>query len=145
MRADETPAAEMWRRTLAQIPSIFGRLVYLSSLRDPNSGLYQHFGFAQRFTEREADRTIRRSHSNMFADWLSFSLEEQKADLEKYLDVLGGDTGTVLANWLDWPPFMNWIPAQSRPVERDLFRTDLETVLEVIRREYAAASPGRTA
>jgi hypothetical protein len=145
MRADETPAAEVWSRTLFQIHSIFGRLVYLSSLRDPNTGAYQHFGFAQRFSEREADRTIRRSHMNAFSDWLWFSLEEQRTDLEKYFDSIGGDRRAILGAWREWPPYMNWLPAQSRPADRELFRSDLEIVLDLIRQDFAASSPGRTA
>jgi len=140
MRADETPSAELWSRTLLQIPSAFGRMVYLASLRDPNSGQYQHFGFSQRFSEREADKTIRRSHNNIFMDWLCFSLEQQRIDLEKYLDSLSEDRRTILANWLEWPPFMNWIPAQSRPADRELFRSDLEIVLELIRQDSGGAA-----
>jgi hypothetical protein len=145
MRADETPAAELWQRTLAQIPSVFGRLVYLASLRNANTGVYEHFGFSQRFGERESGRTIKHSHVNMFRDWLCFSLEEQKDDLERYLDSADGDRRTIVATWLEWPPFMNWIPAQTRPVERKLFQTDMEVVLDLIRREYAVASPGQDA
>jgi hypothetical protein len=145
MRADETPAAELWSRTLVQIPSLLGRLVYLSSLRDPNSGQYRHFGFSQRFTEREADKAIRRSHSNTFTDWLCFSLEQQRNDLEKYLDSLEGDRQTILENWRAWPPYLNWIPAQSRPADRELFRSDLEIVLDLVRQDLDGASRGRIA
>jgi hypothetical protein len=145
MRQDETPAAELWRRTLSRIDSVFGRLVYLASLRDPNTGVYQHFGFAQRFSEREADRTIRRSHANTFSDWLWFSLEQQREDLEKYLESVGGDRRAILGAWREWPPYMNWIPAQSRPVDRELFHSDLEIVLDLIRQDFAGASPGRSA
>jgi hypothetical protein len=145
MRADETPAAELWSRTLAQIPSVFGRLAYLASLRDPNTGKYEHFGFAQRFSEREADKTIRRSHSNVFMDWLCFSLEQQRGDLEKYLDSTGGDVRAILTNWREWPPYMNWIPTQSRAADRELFRSDLEIVLDLIRQDFDGVSPGRTA
>jgi hypothetical protein len=145
MRADETPSAELWSRTVLQIRSVFGRLVYLASLRDPNSGQYQHFGFAQRFSEREADRTIRRSHANVFSDWLCFSLEQQRADIEVYLDSVGGDRQTILANWREWPPYMNWIPAQSRPSDRELFQSDLEMVLDLVRQDCDDVSTGRTA
>ncbi len=145
MRPDETPAAELWRRTLAQIPTTFGRLVYLASLRNPNTGQYQHFGFAQRFSERESDRTLKRSHTNVFSDWLCFSLEQQRNDLEIYLEESGEDKLTIISNWLELPPFMNWIPTQTREAERDLFRADLMTVLEIVKREYAVASSGPAA
>jgi hypothetical protein len=145
MRVDETPAAELWNRTLVQIPSVFGRLAYLASLRDPNSGQYQHFGFSQRFSDREADKTIRRSHSNVLLDWLCFSLEQQRADLEVYLDSVEPDRGTILANWREWPPYMNWIPAQTRAADRELFQSDLEIVFDLIRQDWGGASTDRIA
>ena len=140
MRADETPAAELWNRTLVQIPTVFGRLVYVAKLRDQNSGQYQHFGFSQRFSEREADKTISRSHKNIFMDWLCFSLEQQRTDLENYLDSVGGDRRKIIAKWREWPPYMGWIPPQSRPADRELFRSDLEIVLELIKDSDDAAT-----
>jgi hypothetical protein len=145
MRADETPAAELWNRTLAQIRSVFGRLVYVASLRDQNSGQYQHFGFSQRFTEREVDKTIGRSHKNVFRDWLCLSLEQQRTDLENYFVALEKDRNVILANWRDWPPYMSWIPPQSRPPDRELFRMNLEIVLELIRQDSGDAATGRSA
>jgi hypothetical protein len=140
MRADETPAAELWRRTLMQIPSVFGRLVYLASLRDPNTGSYQHFGFAQQVGEKEAEKTLRRSHSNIFSDWLCFSLPEQREQVETYLCEKGAEGPRVLANWKEWLPVTNWIPPQTLPVQRDLFQSDFKTVLELIIRGNSADS-----
>lgn len=145
MHQDESPAAELWRRTLSQIPSVLGRLVYMASLRDPNTGLYQHFGFAQRFTDREADKTLRRSHLNTFADWLCLSLEEQKQDLERYLGSLEGSNAAIVANWTRFPPFAAFIPVQSREGERELFLTDLKIILELLRQEYSVSLPDRDA
>jgi hypothetical protein len=145
MRADETPAAELWSRTLVKIPSVFGRLVYLASLRDLHSGRYQHFGFAQRFSESVADQTIRRSHKNVFMDWLCFSLEQQRQDLENYLKSLEGDHAVIVQNWLQWPPFMNWIPVQTKPADQELFRSDLEIILDLIRVDRGGVSTGRGA
>jgi len=131
MSLDVSASGELWRRTLSQIPSSFGRLVYLSSLRDPNTGEYQHFGFAQRFSDREADKTLRRSHADTFSDWLCFSLEEQKAELDLYLAGLPQDAATVVANWKLLPPFANLIPVPTREAQRELFLADLRMVLEL--------------
>ncbi len=132
MSLDVSPAGELWRRTLSQIPTLFGKLVYLSSLRNSNTGTYEHFGFAQRFTALQADKTLRRSHLDMFADWLCFSLEQQKTDLELYLGGLPEDRRMVLANWRLMPPFANLIPASAKLPERDLFLSDLVLVLGTI-------------
>src|SRR5271154_1725230 len=62
----EAAIAESWQRTLGAIPTLIGRLAYLSSLRNANTGSYEHFGLAQRIGEDEVDRTLRRSHMNTF-------------------------------------------------------------------------------
>ena len=87
----EGAIAESWQRTLATIPTLIGRLAYLSSLRNVNSGSYEHVGLAQRIGEGEVDRLLRRSHMNIFQEWLCFGLERQKEELEEYFSSLDGD------------------------------------------------------
>ena len=131
MSLNVSASGELWRKTLSQIPTLFGRLVYLSSLRDPNTGEYEHFGFAQRFTNKEADRTLRRSHTETFSDWLCYSLEEQKADLDLYLASLPLSSRTVIANWKRLPPFANLVPVPTREEQRALFLADLSLVVQL--------------
>jgi hypothetical protein len=39
---------ESWRRTIGGISTLLGRLAYLASLRNVNTGFYEHFGLAER-------------------------------------------------------------------------------------------------
>ena len=141
MKFDRSAAADLWRNTLSQIPTTFGRLIYLASLRDQNTGTYHHHGLAQMFGPEETDQALRQSHSQTFSEWLCFNLEQQKSDLEDYLDELEEDKKTILATWMRLAPYSNYVPASAREVERSLFMTDLETVLELLRYDYAVASP----
>jgi hypothetical protein len=135
------PAADLWRNTLAQIPTTFGRLVYLSSLRDQNSGQYEHFGLAQIFGHEHAAQTLAISHSEIFAAWLELALAQQKADLDRYLSGLDTDPGTVIATWIRISPHRNLLPASVRPHERDLFVSDVSMILELLRSEHGVACP----
>lgn len=145
LKLERGAAADLWRNTLSQIPTLFGRLVYLSSLRDSNSGIYEHYGLAQVFGAKEADRTLRQSHSQAFASWLNLNLEQQKSDLEDYLAGLEEDINAILANWIRLAPYRNLIPARAREVERQLYLTDLEVVLELLKFDHDVASPDPTA
>jgi hypothetical protein len=137
MDADrESLLAENWQRTLSRISSYPGRMAYLASLRNIHSGAYEHFGLAQRIGEPDADRLIRRSHVELFQEWLCFGLERQKSELAEYFSDLPGDKREIIATWLSLEPYGNWIPADSRDVERKLFFTDLSVVLDLIRSEY---------
>lgn len=132
--------SDTWQRTLSQIPTQLGRLAYLASLRNVNTGAYQHFGLSQRIGEGEADRILRRSHLTVFQEWLCFGLARQKEELEGYLSSLEGDRREIVANWLTLEPYGSWVPAESRDVERKLFYADLGVILELIRTEYHVAS-----
>jgi hypothetical protein len=136
----EAVIAESWQRTLGEIPTVIGRVAYLASLRNANTGTYEHFGLTQRIGAAESDRLLRRSHMSAFQEWLCFGLERQKDELEEHFSALEGDRREIVANWLTLEPFGSWVPGESRDVERNLFYADLGLVLELIRIEYGVAS-----
>jgi len=122
---------ESWRTVLYQIPTVFGRLVFLASLRDLATGHYYHPDLAQTLGVEEADRSLCSSHHQVFQQWLGFSLAEQRADLDEYLR-LGNAPRYAL-------PYRKLVPATARDVERQLYLTDLETLLELLKFEQGGA------
>lgn len=138
---DNSAAGDLWRHTLSQIPSVFGRLVYLSSLRDSNTNRYEHHGFALMFGETESNATLVESHAKTFQEWLCFTLEQQKADLDLYLSDLGENKETVVQAWLHLAPYRRLIPSSARRVEKQLYLSDFETLLVLLRNQYGVASP----
>jgi len=130
-QAARAPAALIWRKTLSQIPTVFGRLVYLASLRDAGTGRYSHEGLVRLLGREDADRTLCHSHHQVFSQWLGFSLAEQKSDLDEYLQVAGSPRYAV--------HYRNLVPATARDVERQLYLTDLETLLELLKFEHGGA------
>ena len=136
----EAAIAENWQRTLSTIPTVLGRIAYLASLRNVNKGTYEHAGLAQRIGEIESDLILRRSHCAVFQEWLCFGLERQKDELEEYFSDLEGDTREIVATWVTLPPFTDWVPVESRDVERELFCCDLRVVLELLRSDFGVAS-----
>lgn len=134
---DRTATSDLWIRTLAQIPSLFGRLVYLSSLRDVNTDEYQHHGLATMFGEEQTHRALRDSHELTFAEWLNFDMENQKADLDLYLSGLDTPKRTLLQTWLRIAPYKNFIPSSAGDDQRAHYLMMLETLLQLLRNEYA--------
>ena len=134
-------AGDLWRNTLSQIPSQLGRLAYLASLRDPNTGRYMHHGLSALYSEEEAHRVLSESHTATFVEWLTFTLEQQKADLDLYLSDLEGPKHTAVETWARLAPYRTFVPMAARPVETRLFLSDLETLLELLKNEYDVAWP----
>lgn len=131
-----TPAADLWRHTLVQIPTNFGRMVYLASLRNPNSGMYEHHGLAQIYGPDEADGTLRQSHMQVFSEWLCFGLDQQKEEVAEYMTGLEERLPLVIENWIRFSPYRNFVPADAREAERQLYLTDMEMVIEALRGEH---------
>lgn len=140
-RLERGAVPDVWRRTLSRIETIFGRLVYLAGLRDNNTGRYEHHGLALIFGDEDADRALRQSHEVTFAEWLSFGLEHQKADLDLYLAQLTARRRKTIETWLRLRPYRNLIPARTGDPERALYLSDFETLLELLKAEYGVVEP----
>src|SRR5216684_8066567 len=112
-RIERTGAADLWRNTLLQIPSVFGRLVYLSSLRND-----EHHD--------DARRALRESHASAFAEWLSLNLEEKKADLDLYLSTVASDKPSIPATWLSVAAYRTFIPDSASTLEKRLYAAEIE-------------------
>jgi hypothetical protein len=106
---------------------VFGRLVYLASLFDAAAGRYSHVSLNATLGAEDADRALCNIHHQVFSKWIGFNLAEQKADLDLYVRQSGGKE--ILYQ------YVNLAPRTAREVERQLYLTDLETLIELMRYE----------
>jgi hypothetical protein len=128
---------DLWERTLAQVPTVFGQMTYLASLRDGDSGRYGHYGLAQVYGEDAAHHAIQVSHERTFAEWVNYSLDKQRSDLEVYLDGIEEKRADILKSWRAITPYKTLVPAGAGDAERYLYVSDLEIILELLQNELA--------
>jgi hypothetical protein len=125
-------AADLFRHTLSRIPSVFGRLLYLGSLRDPHTGAYRHDGLAAAFGPDLSQQALRLSHNRVFREWLRMSLEQKHSDLSAYLDTLESPRSKVVNYWLESETYRSCVPGAASRAERAYFSSDVEELLELI-------------
>ncbi|HUA84068.1 MAG TPA: hypothetical protein VMB85_09440 [Bryobacteraceae bacterium] len=128
---ERSASGDLWKNTLSHIPTVYGRLTYLASLRDANSGVYRHHGLMTLFGREESAKALRESHNSVFAAWLNLPLAEKQAELISYLDGLEEPSGVVLDHWVR--AYRSLIPDGARKPEVELFSRDLDALLEVMR------------
>ena len=123
---------DFWQNTIAETPTVWGKLVYLASLRDENSGAYRHYALEKRLPPEDCHEILQQNHRAIFYDWLGLTLEEQKDDLLESWRDLAVDLPTVLATWDKLEPYRLYLPSETSRGDRELFLTDLRTILDLL-------------
>lgn len=124
--------SDLWRNTLLQIPTLYGRLSYLASLLDADSGRYRHHGLADVFGRNESHAALRDSHMEVFREWINLSLRDRHADLKQYLISLPERSERVIRNWRRSRVYRNSVPVAAGAMERELFHADIEALLRLL-------------
>lgn len=130
---ERSATADLFKNTLSRIPTLFGRIEYLASLRDSNSGVYRHHGLASIFGREESRTALSQSHDVVFREWLNLSLAEKKGDLSEYFDGLEDPLPVVLDHWASIRAYVSYVPASARESERELFCAELDVLLETFK------------
>lgn len=134
-KLERSALADLCKNTLSRIPTMCGRLIYLATLRDVNSGAYRHHGLTIAFGRDEALRALRESHQASFQGWLQLTLAEKNEDLRDYLRAIDDPEEEIVQHWLQSGVYRSYVPAAAMKPETDLFCRDLETLLELLRNE----------
>jgi hypothetical protein len=138
---ERSATADLFKNTLARIPTVFGRLAYLASLRDSNSGVYRHHGLASIFGRDESRRALSQSHQAVFQEWLNLPLAKKRVDLSAYFENLEDPLPVVLDHWTRIPTYRGYIPASARESERALFGAEFDVLLETLKCPDPPESP----
>jgi hypothetical protein len=139
-------ATEACLKEVSLIPTSYGRLVYLAGLRDPDTGKYEHYGFASSLSEARADRLLREYHEAIFNQWVGFPLEAKKADVDLYVASTGRpDKMEMIDTWLRLTPYKNLVPGSFQGPERQKHISDFEAILGLLKNVYGVASPDQAA
>ena len=120
-------------RTLSRIPCDLGRLIYLASTREYNTGNYYHEGLASRFTAEAARTALQIAHQQTFYKLSAFSLEDLVSELESYLRSTRENLEECLRVWQKLEPFRIAIPTDVNVTVARLFTSNLRLALAILR------------
>jgi hypothetical protein len=119
------------RRSLAAIPNTFGRLIYVSSLRE-SDGTYRHDGLSALYAEAAVQLALEECHEELFARVLETPLSEQEWDLRISLAALEGGIEGNLERWSKRERYEDLEPRGLPEYLYGLFASNLRLLLEVV-------------
>ena len=125
--------------TLAGIPGLFARLIYLASLRDLSSGRYEHAGLAALYPDAAIQQSIQLCHEQIFERILEASLSTQEDDLRACLEGMQGGFRAAVAHWRRLEVYRVLLPENSPDYLKELFCSNLRALLEILQEERSPA------
>jgi hypothetical protein len=119
-------------KSLSAIPTFYGRLSYVSSLRNPDSGCYEHDGLTSLYPEDSVQEGLTQCHEELFSRVLETPLREQELDLGKCLGGAGKEYSELVESLRDDRSYQNMCPDGLPEYLHDFFCSNMKVLLTVI-------------
>ncbi len=144
MDVDEA-AQDLRRRTLVGIERPLDRLIYLSSMRDYNTGIYYHDGLAAQFSQDIASQALAECHRQAFCELLGSSLKELVSQLEGYLAATHTSAVIFVAVWKSLEPYRVAVPVAADRLSAELLFSNLKVAMAILEERLTSRSTGQQA
>jgi hypothetical protein len=142
VQAPAVPCAGYLAGRLAEIPTAFGGLAFLASLRDRATGEYRDPAAGPEYDPAEISQSLQALHCRAFREWLILSLEDQRRDLAGYHATPEGRAAFLTFDRRELAAMLT--PAGIKDEERDLFDSDFTAVLSVLSQHQHHEERART-
>jgi hypothetical protein len=121
--------------TLSRIPSPFSRLVYLASLRDISTNVYEHAGLSAIYPKPAVQQALQQCHQELFERILETPLAVQEEDLRAHLRTLPNGSRRAAKQWRKLESYRALLPAESPEYLKELFCSNVRAMLEILEKE----------
>jgi hypothetical protein len=118
-------------RSLAAISSDYGRLYYVNSLKNADSGRYEHDGLTSLYPENAVQSGLSHCHEELFSRILETPLSDQESDLQACLDSAGDQFWDVVQNWRETRYFREMCPEGLPDYLQELFCSNMNALLAI--------------
>lgn len=126
------------RAGLEALPNDLTRMLYLSSLRDCNSGRYLHPQLSTNLGVDEAHRALSACHDRIFLRLLAIPVAQYVFQLEEYIRYARTERNTILETWQSLEAYRATVPVRAQPVYRDIFFLNVEVALVILERNLVS-------
>jgi hypothetical protein len=132
-RVDEV-AWKASEEILSILPNDLTRLIYLTSIRDYNSGTYRHPVLSRQFDATVAHRVFELWHQEIFARLLADPISSYVEQLEGYIRYSRAERSLFIESWQSLQAYKAAIPLQTPSRSSETYFLNVQTALAILER-----------
>jgi hypothetical protein len=125
--------SEFVNLALSRIPSTFGKLALLASLKDEQTGRYADPLAVLLYGRKQTEDCLKQKHAEIFFPWLRLALAAQTLDLNKCLTCWKDDQNPLTTSWFDEKLPEKLIPGLASEMEHALFMGNLRAAFDSLK------------
>ncbi len=126
---------------LEPLSGSFARLAYLASLKNPSTKTYAHDRLATVYGREPVGESLAKCHEELFERMLEMPLAQQEEELRLFVGTLPG--GTQEGVRICRRGIEDWIPLEAPDYLKELFRSNLAALLELLRERNPRVRSGK--
>ena len=123
------PALASVELALAPLLGQLTRIVYLSTLRDYNTGAYFHPDLSEMHGIERADRALAMYHKNLFLHLVKAPVREYVEELRVYMRV---SNVNIVTPWRSLEPYRSTVPSGVPRFLADVYAHNIEQALLIL-------------
>lgn len=117
---------------LSSLPNDLTRLIYLTSIRDYNSGTYRHHVLSRQFDPTEAHHVFEAWHQQVFARLLTIPIRKYVEEIEDYIRYSRAEREPFITTWKGLQAYRAAIPMKAPRRACETFFLNVRTALSIL-------------
>lgn len=139
----QNAARDIQHRTLAKIPRVLDRFIYLASMRDYNTGIYHHDGLAARFSPDVACEALAGCHQEVYRELLLCPVRDLVTQMEAYIESSQTRPVDFVSTWRRLEPYRVAIPVRTDSFSAELLFSNFRIALAIVEEHQANSARSR--
>jgi hypothetical protein len=123
---------EFAARWLSSYSTDLAKLIHIATLRDVYSGIYHHPPLEDVYPSPAVHEALTYCHEEIFTKFLDSNLQHQQRELRLCLAGMEQRPPEIARRWLDVELFHSFLPSGAPPYLRNLFLSNVRTLLTMI-------------
>ena len=123
---------DILRALRSSLPNDIASLIFLSTLRDNNSGRYFHPEVVRRYSDDIANQAMLACHREIYERIVALPLEDLTDQLDAYMKTVPVPRQRMIESWTKLRAYRATIPMDADPISTEIYFTKIDVSMAIL-------------